>query len=71
MSAQEFVLLSENILCTTQVNTAFQALSLVNSEVIIKVLFTSKQAKRNFQPFDVLLSKIRYYFGPLVFQLLW
>ena len=36
-----------DLLCTTQVNSTFHKISLVNSEVMSKVPFTSEQPKRN------------------------
>ena len=56
---------------TTQVNRTFRARWLASSEVIIQVIFTSVQAKKNKMAFVGILSQIKLLFGPLVIQLVW
>ena len=52
-------------------NSAFRALWLASSEVIIQVLFTSEQPKENKTVFVGTLSQIKSLFGQLVIQLVW
>ena len=56
---------------TTQVNSTFRACWLASSEVISQVLFTSEQPTKNKMAFVGILSQIKFFFGPLVIQLVW
>ena len=44
---------------------------MASSEVIIQVLFTSEQPKKNKMDFVGVLSQIKLLFAPLVIQLVW
>ena len=54
----------QQLVFTTEVNSAFCARWLVNSEVINKVLFTSEQPKRNIKDLlEIRLFRMEYALG--------
>ena len=59
----------QQLVYTTQVNSAFRARWLASSEVISQVLFTSEQQNRNKMAFFGILSQTKLLFVPLVIQL--